>query len=284
MKNKIIIFGIILIICILVYSTNNEYKYDNSIESNKIIAYVNGKRTGDIPGKNDGYSVDKVECTNNATGTWNYSSWGLLITDIEDSDTRCSVYFSSSRYYLFKNGASGSTWSKAGTYQYSQGLLQEYTVSIGNTISLHSKGPNISQGYITSDSAIDLTNYSKLVIKGDYNITNVGARFFMINVRAEQYGKQEDVSALYNTGQNMDKLNGRNFIGQLVYNINDICDSQPFSDTDCLNIIVNSPNDNFTFERDISKASGKYYIMPTIQNGPNNHTNNVNISEIYLEK
>ena len=110
MYKKIIIIGIILIIGILVYSTNNEYKYD--IKSDKIIAYVNGKRTGDIPGKNDGYVVDKIECDNDATTSWNNESWGILIKNLSDSDTKCSVYFKNADYTITYDG-NGGTPSKA---------------------------------------------------------------------------------------------------------------------------------------------------------------------------
>ena len=95
-KNKmLLIISIILVICILVYSSNVITNYDdnNKIDSSKILAYVNGKRTGDIPEKDTGYIVDKVECTNNATASWDNEEWGILITDLDDTDTKCSVYF-----------------------------------------------------------------------------------------------------------------------------------------------------------------------------------------------
>ena len=55
-------------------------------------AYIDGEYSSTIPGKNDGYVVDKVSCDNGAVGKWNNDKWGLLTTNLSKR-TKCNVYF-----------------------------------------------------------------------------------------------------------------------------------------------------------------------------------------------
>ena len=55
-------------------------------------AYIDGEYSTTIPGKNDGYVVDKIVCDNNATGSWNNDSWGIVLTNLTKR-TKCNVYF-----------------------------------------------------------------------------------------------------------------------------------------------------------------------------------------------
>ncbi len=57
-----------------------------------ISAYIDGEYSSTIPGKNDGYVVDKVSCDNGAVGEWNNNDWGLLTTNLSKR-TKCNVYF-----------------------------------------------------------------------------------------------------------------------------------------------------------------------------------------------
>ena len=57
-----------------------------------ISAYIDGEYSSTIPGKNDGYVVDKVSCDNGAVGEWNNNDWGLLTTNLTKR-TKCNVYF-----------------------------------------------------------------------------------------------------------------------------------------------------------------------------------------------
>ena len=57
-----------------------------------ISAYIDGEYSSTIPGKNDGYVVDKVSCDNGAVGEWNNIDWGLLTTNLTKR-TKCNVYF-----------------------------------------------------------------------------------------------------------------------------------------------------------------------------------------------
>ena len=55
-------------------------------------AYIDGEYSNTVPGKNDGYVVDKVVCDNGAVGKWDSDDWGLLTTNLSKR-TKCNVYF-----------------------------------------------------------------------------------------------------------------------------------------------------------------------------------------------
>ena len=55
-------------------------------------AYIDGEYSSTIPGKNDGYAVEKVVCDNGAVGEWNNDDWGLLTTNISKR-SKCNIYF-----------------------------------------------------------------------------------------------------------------------------------------------------------------------------------------------
>ena len=55
-------------------------------------AYIDGKYSTTIPGKNDGYAVKSVSCDNNATGSWDKDKWGLTLTNMTKR-TKCNIYF-----------------------------------------------------------------------------------------------------------------------------------------------------------------------------------------------
>ena len=55
-------------------------------------AYIDGEYSKTIPGKNDGYVVDKIVCDNDASASWNNDSWGIIVTNLTKK-TKCNVYF-----------------------------------------------------------------------------------------------------------------------------------------------------------------------------------------------
>ena len=57
-----------------------------------ISAYIDGEYSNTIPGKDDGYVVEKVSCDNDAIGKWNSDDWGIMVTDLSKR-TKCNVYF-----------------------------------------------------------------------------------------------------------------------------------------------------------------------------------------------
>ena len=80
------------------FSSSNEMTmYETTVEpfiknDYFIASYIDGEWSNEIPGKNDGYIVDKIVCDNGATGTWNYSKWSIEIENATKK-TKCSLFF-----------------------------------------------------------------------------------------------------------------------------------------------------------------------------------------------
>ena len=78
-------------------SKNEATAYETTVEpfiknDYFIASYINGEWSDSIPGKDDGYEVDKVVCDNGATATWDNTDWGINIRNATQK-TKCSVYF-----------------------------------------------------------------------------------------------------------------------------------------------------------------------------------------------
>ena len=78
-------------------STNEATAYETTVEpfiknDYFIASYVDDVWSDTIPGKDDGYVVDKIVCDNGATATWDYSEWGINIRNATKK-IKCSVYF-----------------------------------------------------------------------------------------------------------------------------------------------------------------------------------------------
>ena len=80
------------------FSTSNEMTmYETTVEpfiknDYFIASYIDGEWSNEIPGKNDGYIIDKVVCDNGATGTWDYNDWEIRISNATKK-TKCSLFF-----------------------------------------------------------------------------------------------------------------------------------------------------------------------------------------------
>ena len=59
-------------------------------------AYIDGEYFTTIPGKNDGYVVDKIICDNDASASWDTNAWGIELTNLTKR-TKCNVYFETKR-------------------------------------------------------------------------------------------------------------------------------------------------------------------------------------------
>ena len=55
-------------------------------------AYIDGEYSKTIPGKNDGYIVDKIVCDTDASASWDNDSWGIMVANLTKR-TKCNVYF-----------------------------------------------------------------------------------------------------------------------------------------------------------------------------------------------
>ena len=78
-------------------STNEATAYETTVEpfiknDDFIASYIDGEWSNEIPGKNDGYVVDKIVCDNGATGTWDNEEWGINIRNATKK-IKCSVFF-----------------------------------------------------------------------------------------------------------------------------------------------------------------------------------------------
>ena len=80
------------------FSSSNEMTiYETTVEpfiknDYFIASYIEGEWSNEIPGKNDGYIVDKIVCDNSATGTWDYNDWEIRISNATKK-TKCSLFF-----------------------------------------------------------------------------------------------------------------------------------------------------------------------------------------------
>ena len=80
------------------FSSSNEMTiYETTVEpfiknDYFIASYIDGEWSNEIPGKNDGYIIDKVVCDNGAVGTWDYNNWRIYI-DNATKKTKCSLFF-----------------------------------------------------------------------------------------------------------------------------------------------------------------------------------------------
>ena len=78
-------------------STNEATAYETTVEpfiknDYFIASYIDGEWSNEIPGKDDGYVVDKIVCDNGAVGTWDNDEWGINIRNATQK-IKCSVYF-----------------------------------------------------------------------------------------------------------------------------------------------------------------------------------------------
>ena len=108
-KNEVYKYGTILSLVLIVTisiiyftyskfsSTNEMTMYETTVEpfvknDDFIASYIDGEWSNEIPGKDDGYVVDKIVCDNGATGTWDNDEWGINIRNATKK-IKCSVFF-----------------------------------------------------------------------------------------------------------------------------------------------------------------------------------------------
>ena len=159
--SKISFYGttLILIILILVlsfkFNKKTEEKINEEVINEYIASYFDGEYQTEIPGKADGYVVDKVVCDNGATATWNNEEWGINIRNATQK-IKCSIYFIKAEYDFNYTGAEQVfIVPKTGTYRLetwgSQGGsgVNKNTETNGNTYYVRNGGYGAySLGYI----------------------------------------------------------------------------------------------------------------------------------------
>ena len=101
----IVTISIIYFTCSKFSSSNEMTMYETTVEpfiknDYFIASYIEGEWSNEIPGKNDGYVVDKVICDNGATGTWDNDKWAITIENAIKK-IKCSVYFKEKKQFDF---------------------------------------------------------------------------------------------------------------------------------------------------------------------------------------
>ena len=103
------ILSLVLIVTIsIIYFTYSKFTSTNETTAepfNKndhfIASYIDGEWSNEIPGKDDGYVVDKIVCDNGATGIWDNEEWGINIRNATKK-IKCSVFFKQATIILGK--------------------------------------------------------------------------------------------------------------------------------------------------------------------------------------
>ena len=122
--SKISFYGttLILIVLILVlcfkFNKKTEEKITEEVSNEYIASYFDGEYQTKIPGKNDGYVVDKIVCDNGAIATWNNEEWGINIRNATQK-VKCSIYFIFKTVYNFDYNGTEQVFTvpKTGTYK-----------------------------------------------------------------------------------------------------------------------------------------------------------------------
>src|SRR5574344_2851985 len=199
-KNKYIKYvTIILSVCLLIFaimyfsfskfSTTTKFNVINakvgdfSSGDYTIAAYIDGTKSSTFPAKNTGYSVDKIECTNDATATWNYNTWAITTNNIT-SGTKCNVYFVQKTTYTDGTGAN--------VPELYQGLIP-VTISTGGVIQVADTSQEWYNYASHNWANAVLVNCSDATIKAKYFDDNMNIRDAIIG----QTVTQTDILQMY---------------------------------------------------------------------------------------
>ena len=104
-------------------SSNEMIMYETTVEpfiknDYFIASYIDGEWSNEIPGKNDGYGVDKIVCDNGAVGTWDNDKWAITIENATKK-IKCSIYFKLTTVFDFDYTGTEQVFTapKTGTYK-----------------------------------------------------------------------------------------------------------------------------------------------------------------------
>ena len=108
MKKKFLLISIVLISLGVFFSieTKEEIKNFSNEENIELAIYIEEEQTSGIPSKDSGYYLDleKSSCTNNASITWDSTTWSPVILHAENYPVRCNLYFGSTYKESILNG------------------------------------------------------------------------------------------------------------------------------------------------------------------------------------
>ena len=120
--SKISFYGTTLILVILIlvlsfkFNKKTENKEDNEVSNEYIASYFDGEYQTEIPGKEDGYVVDKIVCDNGATATWDNEEWGIDVRNATQK-IKCSIYFLKYYDFVYTGTEQVFTVLKSGKYK-----------------------------------------------------------------------------------------------------------------------------------------------------------------------
>ena len=143
----------------------------------QMLAYIDGKATNNMPTKDTGYTVTSVECTNGATGLWNYGDWSLNVKN-NTSSTVCSVNFSETKTYVDDSGASYPELYQGlipvtlenGVVKVADTSTEWYNYTKhnwANAVLINTADTSIKNKYFTSDMKINQSMVGQLVDMSD---------------------------------------------------------------------------------------------------------------------
>ena len=80
---RVLAFIIISLLLIFILTNTNLVKNQGYNELNRnsslVASYMDGEYQNEIPGKDNGYIVERIVCDNGAIGTWDYVEWSITI-------------------------------------------------------------------------------------------------------------------------------------------------------------------------------------------------------------
>ena len=103
-KYGTILFLVLIVTISIIYFTYSKFSstseatmYETTVEpfiknDYFIASYIDSEWSNEIPGKDDGYVVDKIVCDNGAVGTWDNDKWAITIENATKK-IKCGVYF-----------------------------------------------------------------------------------------------------------------------------------------------------------------------------------------------
>ncbi|MCI8394375.1 MAG: hypothetical protein HFH86_02705 [Bacilli bacterium] len=96
----VLLVGIIIYQSYAMYEQINEYDVIKgdipSFMSDydvKVSVVIDGQFQAEIPGKESGKAIEKIECTNNAIATWDYINWSIQVKNLNNTKTKCQLFF-----------------------------------------------------------------------------------------------------------------------------------------------------------------------------------------------
>ena len=183
-------------------NNNNDTSNNNNASTVSYKIYIDNEEVNYIPGKNDGYQFDSIECSDGATATWDNSEWGPNIRNLSSINTICTIHFVAADSIL-------STW-----LNYANLNINDY-----NSIQAVLSNTNACHLLMTSNSAIDY-----MVTKETLLNSVVGSQTAMTELGKSDYGSstvlknQTAFSKIVASSYIQDFTNSRQLIPQMSSN------------------------------------------------------------------